>query len=86
MEAATRSPSPRNRVVINPNAGVGCAGSSTGQRLPLREAEWCEEEGRGRPIRKFRLMARLYRPRPETRARGLVLVFLLLLQQTALKK
>jgi hypothetical protein len=36
MKAAIRSPSPRNRQVVIPAAGVGCAGSSTGRRLSLR--------------------------------------------------
>ena len=35
VKAATRSPSPRNGPLLIPTGSVGCAGSTTGQRLSL---------------------------------------------------
>ena len=78
MQAASRSPSPRNGSLLIPTSSVGCAGSSIDQWLALR-GEGREGEGRGRPMRKVRLMVLTRRPRPEDlhpeRAFGAICLF-----------
>ncbi|TAK08592.1 hypothetical protein EPO44_02405 [bacterium] len=63
LKAATRSPSPRNGFVVIPTAGHRMRGLF--DRAAAFTARGREGEGRGRPMREVRLMALLYRPRPE---------------------